>query len=309
MEAKPLISVVIGSYNRQRFLKLTIESIRKELESLKNEIIVVDGGSTDGTIKWLTNQKDIISIIQHNRGVWKGKKVERRSWGYFMNLGFKCAQGKYVCMLSDDCLVIPGAIINGFNLFEEKLREGQKIGALAFYWRNWPEQKKYWIGLTLGDRIFVNHGMYLKEALEDVGYIDEESFLFYHADGDLCLKMWFKGYNVIESPNSYIEHYSHANMALRQSNLENQKSDWENYLNKWERIYYDKQENNFGSWIEKEFTDIKNTTHKYWHNNLIDYLRIPINTQLCSSKSKHEAISTQRDKFSLIYQFIFNKFR
>lgn len=260
---KPEISVVLGSYNRMAFLKLTIESIRKELDGFLQEIIVVDGGSTDGTINWLAKQKDIISIIQHNRGIWRGKQIERRSWGYFMNLGFKCAKGKYVCMLSDDCLVVPGAIRNGYDEFEEQLKKGNKIGAVAFYWRNWPEQEKYWVGLTLGKKMFVNHGMYLKSALEDVGYIDEDTYHFYHADGDLCLKMWEKGYSCIESPRSYIEHYSHANMTVRKSNLGQQQADWNAYLNKWNGIFYNTNDEYTGGWIEKEFPDSFNTSGKF----------------------------------------------
>ena len=90
------ISVVIATYNRYHFLRHAIFSVRKELTCIPHEIIVIDGGSTDGTLKWLPFQKDIISIIQNNRGTWKGSHIERRSWGYFINLGFKCAQGKYL---------------------------------------------------------------------------------------------------------------------------------------------------------------------------------------------------------------------
>ena len=68
MSPKILISAVLGTYNRLKFLKLTIDSIRKELEDIQHEIIVVDGGSTDGTLKWLFKQKDIISIIQNYKG-------------------------------------------------------------------------------------------------------------------------------------------------------------------------------------------------------------------------------------------------
>ena len=261
MVKSPLVSVVVGSYNRFQFLKLTIETIREELKNFDHEIIVVDGGSTDGSAEWLINQKDIITIVQHNRGQWKGKNIERRSWGYFMNLGFRAAQGKYVSMVSDDCLVVPGAIRNGYKLFEKKLAEGEKIGAIAFYFRNWPEQKEYRVGLTLGNKMFPNHGMYLKEAMESVNYIDEETYSFYHADGDLCLKMWQKGYKCIDSPDSYIEHYSHANAEVRQGNIEKQQLDWKNYLLKWENIFYNPELNNYGSWIEKEFVD-KTETYK-----------------------------------------------
>ena len=247
------VSIVLGSFNRLRFLKLTIDSVRKELLTapFRNEIIVVDGGSSDGTLTWLAKQKDIITIIQHNRGKWRGKKIERRSWGYFMNLGFQCAQGKYVCMLSDDCLIVPGAIVNGYRLFEQELAKANKIGAVAFYWRNWPEQKKYWVGQTFGNKIFVNHGMYLKKALEDVGYIDEDLYSFYHADGDLCLKMWQKGYTCIDSPASYVEHYSHANMKVRTGNLAAQKADFQRYGDRWLGTYGNADRD----WLEKSFVD------------------------------------------------------
>ena len=255
----PIISVVIGSYNRLDFLKLTIESVRTELSNTPHELIVVDGGSDDGSVQWLTEQKDIISIIQYNRGEWLGKSIERRSWGYFMNLGFRAASSKYICMLSDDCLVIPGAIKNGLKLFNEQLKANKKVGAVAFYWRNWPEQEKYWVGLAWGNRIFVNHGLYLKEALQEVDYIDADSFFFYHADGDLCLRMADAGYECIDSPDSFIEHYSEANTEVRASNVERQHKDWDAYEKRWSHLKMPDKD-----WIEKDFSDTNQTANKYW---------------------------------------------
>jgi len=259
------VSVVLGTYNRKHFLKLTIESIRQELINapFPHEIIVIDGGSTDGTIQWLTQQKDIISIIQHNHGKWDGKKIERKSWGYYMNLGFKCAQGKYICMLSDDCLVVPNAIINGYILFEEQLQNNQNIGAIAYFWRNWPVDEKYYIGFTLGNKMFVNHGMYLNQAIMDVKYIDENNYTFYYADGDLCLKLWQNGYSVIDSPDSYIEHYAHANRVVQKGDSINHKKNWENYLKKWEGIFYHQEKPIKGSSKEKSFVDPTKTWEKF----------------------------------------------
>ena len=272
---KNKISVVLGSYNRCEFLKLTIDSVREELKNSNYEIIVVDGGSDDGALQWLLQQKDIVTIVQHNRGnnLWC-KKVKCRSWGYFMNLGFKCAQGKYVCMLSDDCLVVPGAIKNGYEVFEKKLNGGNNVGAVAFYFRDWGKQKKYHVGFTLGLNMYVNHGLYLNDALKAVDYIDE-SFDFYNADGDLCLKMKQVGYSCITSENSYVEHYPHANVAVRKTNESKYKNDLKKYLKKWMGIFYDKKTNILGKIKEKEFEDFFKTGDRFinfkkikWQENI-----------------------------------------
>lgn len=256
---RPLVSVVIGSFNRRRFLKHTIESVRKELRGTEHEILVVDGGSTDGTINWLLDQKDIITIVQHNRGTWSGKPVQRMSWGYFMNLGFMAAHGKYICMLSDDCLVLPNAMKNGLLLFEEQLDEGKKLGAVAFYFRDWPGEGTYRVGRTWGDRMFVNHGLYLKEALAAVGYADEETYRFYHADGDLSLRMWEAGWACIDSPDSYIEHYPHATKAVRASNMSEQKKDWVAYVDKWGELGEPTR-----AWTKRDFADPDQTARTEW---------------------------------------------
>lgn len=266
------LSVVLGSYNRKGFLKLTIESIREELESASfpYEIIVIDGGSTDGTLPWLTKQKDIISIIQHNRGRWRGKDIVRRSWGYFINLGFKCAEGKYICMVSDDCLVVPGAIRNGYDLFESTLAEGQKVGAVAFYWRNWPDDEKFHVKCTIKDKMMVNHGLFLSEAIRSVNYIDEDSYKFYCADGDLALKLWNSGYIIIDSKNSLIEHYSHVNIGVRESNTKYYKDDLKAKINKWNGVFYPLNSDLNGSEIKLDTLVDKEFAKKELYRSGID---------------------------------------
>jgi len=272
MSKDAVVSVVLGSYERLKYLKAAIESIREELRNVEHEIIVVDGGSTDGALEWAVQQKDIITIVQHNRGKWKGKPIERKTWGYFMNLGFKCSKGKYICMLSDDCLVVPRAIKNGIGLFERKLKEGKNVGAVAFYWRDWPDRKDYWVGLTLGDKMFVNHGLYLRKAVEEVGWIEEERYRFYHADGDLCLKLWERGYEIIDCPDAFVEHFSHTNLKVRSSNLDQQKADWTAYLDRWTGIFYDPAKGNIGSWICRSHHDSFKTVSRFPKADVIHFL-------------------------------------
>jgi GT2 family glycosyltransferase len=244
-----------------------VDSIRQELNnaSFPYEIIVVDGGSTDGTLRWLAKQKDIVTIVQHNRGSWQGKEIERRSWGYFMNLAFRAAQGNYICMLSDDCLVVPGAIVNGYREIEKEAAQGSPVGVACFYFRDWPEIPNYYISAAPNGILLLNHGIFSKKALEDVGYIDEDHYRFYHADSDLCLRIWQKGYLLIESPDSYIEHYSHANVFVRRTNTSAMNSDWKAFYDRWKSPLGLGPETKKDIWMRKEksYTDPAATLEKF----------------------------------------------
>ena len=254
-----LVSVVLASFNRLPVLELTIATVREELLGIDHEIIVVDGGSTDGAVQWLSAQKDIITIVQHNRGQWNGHPIRRRSWGYFMNLGFRCAQGKYICMISDDCLVVPSSIRNGIRRVEEESTRGVKVGAVAFYYRDFPTYEKYRVQYTLGNRLFVNHGLFLNDALRSVGYADEKNYMFCHGDGDLGLKLWNAGYVIIDSPDSFIEHLAHSNMNVRASNHALQHKDWDRYLEVWKGVCYDPDVDAIDGVKEQAYVDKTNT--------------------------------------------------
>jgi len=254
-----LLSVVLGSYNRGLLLRHAIESVRDNAAFTRHEIIVVDGGSTDGSLEWLVQQKDIITIIQHNRGEFQGKPIERRSWGYFMNLGFKVAQGKYVLMISDDCILLPNAIQHGISAFEERPARWKKIGAAAFYFRNWPGEQDYYVQHTLGGKLMVNHGLFLREALEEVGWADEENYVFYKADGDLCLRLWQAGYEIVDAPGAFVEHYLDDNEAVRLQNNKMLEQDKRTYAARWQRLaLFSKAKQNMGK-ISLSFNDPRRT--------------------------------------------------
>jgi len=291
------VSVVLGTYNRCNFLQLTIKNIREELQrlALPAEIIVVDGSSTDKTLQWLMHQKDIISIVQHNRGIWQNKPIKKRSWGYFMNLAFKCAQGKYICMVSDDCLMVPNALVNGYKLFESKLNNKENIGALAFYWRNLPLLQKNWNTnktyhvLTMFDKPFVNHGMYLKEALEEVNYIDETTYQFYNADTDLCLRLDQKGYACCDAPNSYVEHYHYANVKVKSKN--ESTTDVEQFYKKWNPIFKWPSNKNPASAKHKKYDDLYKTAERFATIHTVSIKTIENLSQKHVSKKINQSIN------------------
>jgi len=232
------VSFVLATYNRLELLKLTVQNIRRQKLSAPSEIIVVDGGSTDGTRQWLIDQADIISIVQHNR-VPEEDNRQRKSWGYFINLGFRAAQGKWVCMISDDALLLPGAVEKGLARVESLEAEGRAIGGGAFYFRDYPKAKRYYVQHTLGGMLMVNHGLFLKEALIEVGYAEEDLYAFYKADSDLTLKLWDAGYEIVDCPASFVEHLLLPDEELRLQNNQGLERDRMVMQHRWSGRYFD----------------------------------------------------------------------
>ncbi len=106
----PLISVIIPTYNCSEFISDAINSVLQQ--NFKNyEIIVVDDGSTDNTaeiIKSNFSDNYIKYIIQEN----KGPSAAR-------NKGVEFSQGKYVCFLDADDILLPNCLSISANLIDK----------------------------------------------------------------------------------------------------------------------------------------------------------------------------------------------
>jgi len=205
------ISVIIGSKNRKNLLKQTINSIRNNGFSGKMEIIVIDGGSTDGTCSWLSKQRDILTIIQPNFKIIDndGISVLNHSWGAFMNIAFKYSSADWIVMISDDLLLEKGCLELGFKELVKRTNEGEKIGGAAFYFREYPRFNYYRVSILPSGYININHGFYNKKALIEINYFDEKTFNFYCADGDLVMRLNNSNWKTVDLLNSFANHLVH----------------------------------------------------------------------------------------------------
>jgi len=67
------LSIIIPVFNEEKTIKEVVEKVlAQEINNLQKEIIVVDDGSTDKTLKELENFSDKILIVRHNKNLGKG---------------------------------------------------------------------------------------------------------------------------------------------------------------------------------------------------------------------------------------------
>lgn len=102
-----LVSVVITTRNRSQLLREAIQSVLDIKNPAFNlEIIVVDDGSTDGTLEVLADYP--VTLIK-TTGIGMAKA---------RNAGLHAAQGDFVTLLDDDDVWLPNNIAPHIELFE-----------------------------------------------------------------------------------------------------------------------------------------------------------------------------------------------
>ena len=99
---KTRVSVIIPCYNRQDFIKETIDSVINQTY-VNIEIIAVDDGSSDGTRSIIDTYRNQITILEHPGRINKGQSAA-------INLGLKHCTGEYVAILDSDDVFCPEKI-------------------------------------------------------------------------------------------------------------------------------------------------------------------------------------------------------
>ena len=96
----PKVSIIIPAYNAERTIYKCISTIVKNNKSLSKEIIVIDDGSTDSTLKILKKIKNIRLIkLKKNKGV-----------GYARQYGAKIARYDLLCYVDSDIFISKNSI-------------------------------------------------------------------------------------------------------------------------------------------------------------------------------------------------------
>ena len=90
------LSIIIVNYNVKHFLEQCLISVKKALNGIEGEIIVVDNNSVDGSLSLINEKfKDVVLISnQKNTG-----------FSVANNQGIKIAKGENILLLNPDTVV------------------------------------------------------------------------------------------------------------------------------------------------------------------------------------------------------------
>lgn len=125
----PILSVILPTYNRKKLVGRAIDSILSQ-NFLDFELIIVDDGSTDNTIKVLETYKDPrIRIFQKENG---GVSSAR-------NLGLRQARGEYVTFVDSDDWLSQGFFDDAIMALKENQAGGLFYGGMLI--ERWRKRK------------------------------------------------------------------------------------------------------------------------------------------------------------------------
>lgn len=108
MQALPLVSVITPSFNQVRYLEATLRSVLEQ-DYPRIEYIVIDAGSTDGSLEVLDRYRDRLArcVSEPDAGQAAG-----------INKGLRLATGEIVAWLNSDDIYLSGAIRQAVEALE-----------------------------------------------------------------------------------------------------------------------------------------------------------------------------------------------
>ena len=221
--------------NSFRYIKKCVFSYSNSIlsQGLNAEFLIVDNGSTDGTITCIENE--IIGKLPSSFDCRLFKLGKNLGTTLSRNIALRESNGEYIVICDSDTEFIDGKWENAFNLLSDtptvgilapyiKFKDGTpqptvrlfptlpekilKIGNIFFklpvankdFYSDFPWKENKQV-----DTAASAFWLFRKELLKEIGYLDEKIF-FTPEDVDFCLRVWKANKQVVFFPDMKIMH-------------------------------------------------------------------------------------------------------
>jgi len=226
MDNNVLVSIIIPTYNCQKYIRQAIESALAQ--TYKNiEIIVVDDGSSDNTreeIDDLISDKKISYIYQSNKGLPGAR-----------NTGIEHSKGEYLVFLDSDDVILPEKVTTQVS-FMKKHPDVCLVYSRYKYFKNdnLNDVVSHPSALLRGNlykhliraNFFIVHSVLVKKAcVEKVGRFDESFRAF--EDWDLWIRM---------AESGCMFDYIDKELCLCRLRPDSMCLDWDRILKSWKKV-------------------------------------------------------------------------
>jgi len=210
------ISIIILSWNTKSLLHDCLKSLKGD-----GEVIVVDNGSTDGSVQMVQKEFPRVKLIKNQKNL---------GFGAANNQGIKAAQGDYLLLLNSDTVVKNDAPLK----MAEFLSENPQVGVVGCRLLN-PDGSlqpsagpfpslgvtfmmlflEHWLKnfvrtsfpkVTEVDWVMGAALMTRREVIKKVGLMDEGIFM-YMDEVEWCYRIKKAGFKVFFSPEASIIHF------------------------------------------------------------------------------------------------------
>ena len=212
-------SVVIPTYNRKPILEKCLRAI--EHQQLRNgsvvegyEVVLVDDGSTDGTLEWLESHISEFPHVRSHAQDHKGPAAAR-------NLGVEQAKGDTIIFIDSDLVVTEQFL----QAHADALVQGQQqLGSDRFFTYGWvintcnfenPTSEPYKLTDFSAAYFATGNVAIARKWLEKVGLFDTRFQLYGWEDLELGVRLKQLGLKLIKCPEAVGYHW-HPPFALDQ---------------------------------------------------------------------------------------------
>jgi glycosyltransferase involved in cell wall biosynthesis len=192
------ISVVTACFNSSRTIRETIESVQRQGYA-NFEHIVVDGGSTDGTLQILKEYPHLTWISEKDRGIYDA-----------MNKGIKMCSGDIVSVLNSDDYYSDGVFVTVGSAFLKHPDWGALFGDTVFVdatgqeiYRREEACYDYNVLRFSGICYIIHPTLFVRRAIyEQLGYYRQNDFVNC-CDYEFILQLGRHGYPVGHVPKIF----------------------------------------------------------------------------------------------------------